>query len=302
MGNRRTEAISILAVILLAAAPLLLWFSLNQSYPDGDNSDYTWQALRIARRFLSDGFVSGLTALYPIRTRKEIIHPLLAVPGFLLSGGRVLSGQFLSMVLIFSMFSVSAYALARSLSSTSRFRVGYRCHGSNPLGERSGTQSKCRAAFYRTIHCELGGDTPDGWTAEKMADRCSAVLTGLSACARPAESVVLFVPTLTAYFLFLLKSTNTPWKELRNSFFCVATVVLSLVAVWFTTRLEPTSDDSANWKAFWFVAGLLGLAWLLYFRVFRTTATSKIQIFGLVATSTALLWFAPVSKRCELDH
>lgn len=113
MRRIREEILAGFAAVSLAMTPVACFHWGSQAYPNGDEAEYMWVGLTIYHRFLSSGFFAGLNALYTFRSWKPILHPILSVPAFFISGGHVMPAQVITMMILYALFCTALYALSR---------------------------------------------------------------------------------------------------------------------------------------------------------------------------------------------
>jgi hypothetical protein len=103
----KNKSVQKMAVILLLSIPILIaisWYALNLGYPRTDEGDYFITAQQIHHSFTHKDFISGIKDLYLNRGWKPVFHPLWALPGLMLTQGKVLPSVAAPMLIFFALY------------------------------------------------------------------------------------------------------------------------------------------------------------------------------------------------------
>ena len=300
LSEKRSDSRTVEIVCLLFAAALALpvvvyWHWVNRGYPIGDSADYMWTSMKIFRGFSLGGALTGLKATYFFRLWKPIFHPVLAVPALILTQGRAVLSQALTVTCLQGLLAVSVYKLAKNylprLESALAAGVLLNFHWMSSNANDLNSELPFILGFFATWAALFGSD---GFNRKKES-LAAAVFMGLAIAIRPAEGVLLFSIPLALYVAFAVRAGKLPLPELRmgvaEGLVCALPPALIL---FFHERFDwPSAGLPGNSTSLGIVIAGVVVGVLVHLRAHREANRGSFRSFALISISTAAIWYGP---------
>lgn len=291
MNAKSREAIALVSSITAATLVVICWHSMNRAFPNGDDAEYLWASLSMFRRFVHEGFSSGLHGLYEFRLWKPILHPVLMVPALFLARGRILLAQTIGALYLYSALAAAVYAVSRRFLSRvdSVIATAVLLNLQWMMLPAHAVKSELSyALFFFATWAFLFWSK--GLTKAPMA-LSGAICLGLASCIRPAESALFFGISIPVFLFASAGSFERPkgelWRAAVTSAVCILPFGITLLLyhhIW--------GDRQSDWLLP-LTTFSLALSWLLYAKFLRHGTKTWMQPFILVSVSIVELWFAP---------
>ena len=283
-----------LLLAMAAALPLVIyWHCRDAGYPHGDPAYYLTLSMRMYRRFISEGIGSGLQGLYTIRNEKALFHPVLAVPGFFLSGGKNLLAQSIAVEYIYAVLACFAYVFARiylpRIESVLAVALLLNTQWVNQMTQDLNAELPFTLTFLAAWTFIL----KSRFFTLKWPTWVGAVLFGLGFCTRPAEMLILSVFPALLLIRAGVSSGALSFSEVRKG---LALALLSPVGMVYAFKGQHASNmgfEVYNSKYLWMSAIGPAFSLVLYLVWFRRGTKSLFLKFVLAAGSVVMLWFGP---------
>ncbi len=239
----RRELPSLFAALLVGVSPVLFYHLLSQEYPSGDDAGYLRLPLSIYRKFITDGFLSGAKAVYALRDWKPILHPILALPAYFLTRGRVLPAQAMTMVGLYILFVSGAYALARAYLGKLDSVLAASLLAVIPWVSLRGHFLNSELPFVVFMLGSCAALLHSDYLSRKWPSVIAAVSLGLAICSRPIETILAAGILFSGFAGFMHRSGKLSVREIWGSALMLLPALLPIAPVLLLRERFPWSPS-----------------------------------------------------------
>ena len=281
----------LLAALTLPVLYFFCWKSGDKVYPKNDEGFYIVITQELYNNFDIMSAPQALAQIYLHRHWKPILHPIMALPALILTGGDIRTAVFIYNGLMFSLLLAIVFLfLSRYLRRESAV-LGTLTMGFVPWVFGMSTTFNSELTFVTAV---LGFFF---YTSENFdfsnTRRCiiASLWLALMVCLRPVETALLFAFPVVAFVIFSFLKKLISGRDILSMLVWLLFLCFTIIPPYFVFERKWSDLEVV-------IIDLVALAYLLIMTLFssRFSLQKNFQIFFGLFFFVMIFWFAPGAK------